>query len=291
MAVKNIQCFLLSALILSSCAVQALAFYHPDDGRWLSRDPIEEQGGLNVYVFVNNNPLSLFDPFGLAWVVTREGASRAKLTGTCGDKLKDLDPYEVRLDLREYSKWLKPNDGDSSIPGTINEPLAKNRGFTIPNKMYVVHGTYNNYWEWVATWPERLGHIPSLAAALIAAKYSVTVDIDMAYGDAAFYLGNKDTYGLYYFGHGGAMFVGTIGAPSGTFGSTAYIDPDDARSMVHHALGVYMHAGCKTHPYSMGGKKWSDIVSVRGIFGGTTEDTTPYNSFSKVTWVIGTYNP
>lgn len=39
-------------------------YYCPDLGRWLSNDPIEEQGGLNLYVFVENNPLVLIDELG-----------------------------------------------------------------------------------------------------------------------------------------------------------------------------------------------------------------------------------
>lgn len=35
-------------------------------GRWLSRDPIGERSGRNLYGFVRNNPLSLFDYLGLA---------------------------------------------------------------------------------------------------------------------------------------------------------------------------------------------------------------------------------
>lgn len=34
------------------------------EGRWLSRDPIQERGGKNLYGFVSNNPLNRFDPFG-----------------------------------------------------------------------------------------------------------------------------------------------------------------------------------------------------------------------------------
>ena len=40
-------------------------YYDPVDGRWLSRDPIEEQGGVNLYRFVENNPLDAVDPAGL----------------------------------------------------------------------------------------------------------------------------------------------------------------------------------------------------------------------------------
>jgi RHS repeat-associated protein len=39
--------------------------YDPAFGRWLSRDPIGENGGTNLYTYVNNNPLNLFDIFGL----------------------------------------------------------------------------------------------------------------------------------------------------------------------------------------------------------------------------------
>ncbi|MCP4347874.1 MAG: hypothetical protein GY795_20415 [Desulfobacterales bacterium] len=36
-----------------------------DIGRWLSRDPIGEQGGITLYLFVRNNPINETDPYGL----------------------------------------------------------------------------------------------------------------------------------------------------------------------------------------------------------------------------------
>ncbi len=39
-------------------------FYDPSVGRWLSRDPIQEEGGLNLYGFVYNNPLGYYDYLG-----------------------------------------------------------------------------------------------------------------------------------------------------------------------------------------------------------------------------------
>jgi RHS repeat-associated protein len=39
--------------------------YDPNLGRWLSRDPIGENGGLNLYGYVGNNPVNLLDPLGL----------------------------------------------------------------------------------------------------------------------------------------------------------------------------------------------------------------------------------
>jgi RHS repeat-associated protein len=40
-------------------------YYQPVTGRWLSRDPMEGDGGLNLYGVVGNNGINLTDPFGL----------------------------------------------------------------------------------------------------------------------------------------------------------------------------------------------------------------------------------
>ncbi len=38
-------------------------------GRFISRDPIGEEGGLNLYAYVRNNPVFYYDPYGRAiWV-------------------------------------------------------------------------------------------------------------------------------------------------------------------------------------------------------------------------------
>ena len=52
------------ALILVTEA-QAMRWYSPNTGRWLSRDPIEERGGRNLNGFVGNNSLGAIDRLGL----------------------------------------------------------------------------------------------------------------------------------------------------------------------------------------------------------------------------------
>ena len=70
-------------------------FYSPSLGRWISRDPIEEAGGANIYVFVANNSLSLFDPLGLDWK-TILGPERHLLSG--GDHpYSHYEEYVVRF--------------------------------------------------------------------------------------------------------------------------------------------------------------------------------------------------
>jgi RHS repeat-associated protein len=41
--------------------------YDPNSAKWLSRDPLAEAGGLNLYGYVGNNPVVRVDPLGLAF--------------------------------------------------------------------------------------------------------------------------------------------------------------------------------------------------------------------------------
>jgi RHS repeat-associated protein len=48
-------------------------YYDPLTGRWSSRDPIGERGGMNLYGFINNNPTNLIDVLGeKGWVADPE---------------------------------------------------------------------------------------------------------------------------------------------------------------------------------------------------------------------------
>ena len=49
----------------SDLAFAPFRIYSCDLGRWISRDPIGELGGINLYAYVGNGPIRLIDLFGL----------------------------------------------------------------------------------------------------------------------------------------------------------------------------------------------------------------------------------
>jgi len=68
MKTKQFAIATLALCLFSILPDQARAFYNPQAGHWLSRDPIEEQGGLNINAFAKNNPVGIVDALGLASV-------------------------------------------------------------------------------------------------------------------------------------------------------------------------------------------------------------------------------
>jgi RHS repeat-associated protein len=57
-------------------------WYDPAVGRWLSEDPIGYNGGINLYEYVNDNPLLLVDPAGTA-EISEDEVLGAACRGNC----------------------------------------------------------------------------------------------------------------------------------------------------------------------------------------------------------------
>jgi len=77
-------------------------FYDPALQRWLNRDPIQERGGINVYLFLRNAPIGQYDPFGL---LTPE-----EIRGFIALIDQALDQYPVgsemwRILYRQRAEW------------------------------------------------------------------------------------------------------------------------------------------------------------------------------------------
>ena len=84
-------------------------YYNPTLGRWLSRDPIGEDGGENLYGFVNNNPIIYWDLLGTEsrkkWhsQEEREKSICIALKNSNGDLQKFLELYDPTFGGKDYT--------------------------------------------------------------------------------------------------------------------------------------------------------------------------------------------
>ncbi len=66
--------------------------YDPAAGRWISRDPLQEIAGANLYAYVSNDPLNRVDPLGLF----DTALLKSKLTELLHP---NLDPFNLPMDI------------------------------------------------------------------------------------------------------------------------------------------------------------------------------------------------
>jgi len=104
--------------------------YDPELGRWLSRDPISESGGVNTYGYINNNSIGNVDILGLWKKSVITGQSRQiyirESTNDTFDTLAEI----VKLESNEASKWAKVEQGNMSDPIDEEHPPCK---VSVPN--------------------------------------------------------------------------------------------------------------------------------------------------------------
>lgn len=91
--------------------------------RLVSRDPIEEIGGLNLYGFVRNNPVNLVDVLGLAQNLQIQVVQKAKRLSDCGSC-----EYKVKWKITDSSKsgWVVQHlKWDVDVKDCKGNPVSK----------------------------------------------------------------------------------------------------------------------------------------------------------------------
>ena len=113
--------------------------YASGRAKWLSRDPIGEDGGLNLYGYVGNSPIDDVDPYGL-WIGTRlfkiyklwreSGTIKRELVHEISNKnlrdsLKEMKDTLDSIDPNRYKRVVEAENGVSAEG--IAEKLSKNK--------------------------------------------------------------------------------------------------------------------------------------------------------------------
>jgi hypothetical protein len=205
-------------------------FYNPNTGKWLSRDPVEESGGDNLYVFCGGDSVGEWDILGQKWTVTRNGGTKASAVPELGDTITDLADL-IGLRASEYQRWL------TAVPGTIlpagaNQVLAGCESFEVPNTVVAYwagwgRGVGRTYVEWnpsVKYLRARGFYVDERyhrkGAKLALQKIIISESIA------------KNLHGLYFWGYGYAPYP-----------STGLVSQSDDALLMYASPGLYYHMG------------------------------------------------
>jgi RHS repeat-associated protein len=117
-----------------------LRYYNPLLGRWVNRDPIEEEGGENLYGFVLNNPINAIDRLGL-WsaIVWTPNPRNPKL-----DQLTYVNPFNDRkVQVKGFvsqPKWIiemgvARSEGNSNCYDVVVDKCEASGMYTIASDL------------------------------------------------------------------------------------------------------------------------------------------------------------
>ena len=117
---------------------EAIKYYDPTTGRWPSRDPIEELGGLNLCGFVDNDPINQWDILG-------EQRSRGRgciKVASLGLVLSDDDANLIKDKADELSICDLKDGETKDLPKTKVNTFATDMPLIIGNLSSDISGTY-----------------------------------------------------------------------------------------------------------------------------------------------------
>jgi RHS repeat-associated protein len=114
-------------------------FYHPILMRWLNRDPIEEDGGVNLYGFCGNNGVVKYDKDGCAYFIKR------RLDYTPWIDYFAQNPKLDKINREVVHEQLVFEDGDTPPDvGYFSDNTNKTDSVWKSRKWIRVPGTYND---------------------------------------------------------------------------------------------------------------------------------------------------
>ncbi|WP_241907075.1 RHS repeat domain-containing protein [Vibrio splendidus] len=118
-------------------------FYMPNLGRWLNRDPLQEQGGINLYAYVDGDPLGYVDPDGRFAVAMLHPAVAIPVSYVV---CRALGGCEIP-NLPDWPSWQNSNEEDEEGPKRARNKKRKGQGPCEIDRIDPPHGQPGSQWH------------------------------------------------------------------------------------------------------------------------------------------------
>jgi RHS repeat-associated protein len=244
--------------------------YSPPTGRWLSRDPIEEEGGENLYIFCGNDSLNHWDLLGEKWKVDRNGGAKASAVPEKGDTVADLASM-IGLNAPEYQRWLTADSG-TAMPGSSGQAMGGCEHFEVPNTV-VAYWAGNLGWfgRWYVRWNSSVKYLGSLGFKVENHHHQKGDTWGLTKMLIPTSVG-KELHGAYFWGHGGHF-----GPPgSSPYPAEDLFSDSDDPVLAFSSPGLYYHMGLGLVFACDSNSGQSALMSGNGIWKGFTGTLVPW---------------
>jgi hypothetical protein len=230
----------------------------------LTRDPIEERGGKNLFNFVADNPISRVDFTGLEWIISRKGEPRAEARATDPNDTFDGLAQKLGLDTKDYRKWAQTSDNNPTVC----------KVYSIPNMICFDIG-HIHWYDYLPTAPIGYWRNTAIIANVHFEQlgFYTTWQSNVGDQDVVSHLKSPDLYGYIFVGHG------DDGAIINTSESTEGVNAD---RYTHHGLHfIELYCCNSADPGSVPGpyrpNMWGANAAARGRFLGFEGEVNGYN--------------
>jgi RHS repeat-associated protein len=210
-------------------------YYSPSLGRWISRDPAEEQGAIvlrlasttgdsvpilngdspHAYCFAGNGPLMHVDPHGL-WIIDRGGGRYAYAVTESSDTVAKLASI-IGLEAGEYRKWLTAAATGwaglvtGAIPASPTQQLAGGCIYLIPNTIIAWWaGELADLGKFWVMWGQDVKTFKKRGFSVFETGPNTAAALE---GDIRHFQDKRQLHGWFSWGHGNRGFFSATGGP------------------------------------------------------------------------------
>jgi len=144
-------------------------YYSPNTGRWISRDPIGERGGINLYGFVGNGPVGYVDPLGLTLFTPPGSREGHHVTFKDWAGLAQAKVHLLVEGLQDFAEGLQYAHPSQGMGAYAYGPPSREQRQAARDTLDV----YHRQAEKISGTPYECQDIQSAKALIIAAETSV----------------------------------------------------------------------------------------------------------------------